>query len=88
VVVTLTFADTGGTSFTNLVLNSATIGSTNPTTPALPAVVAAVIPGQGSVSFVLRFPGSVGAPGNRGVLTVNGVYDQGTVTSGGRIVFP
>jgi len=52
------------------------------------ALVASTIPGSQSVSFVVRFPGSVGTPGTRAILTVNAGYDQGTLTSGGRIVLP
>jgi hypothetical protein len=88
IVLTLTFANTGGTTFTNLVLNKSTIGVNNPTTPVLPAVVATSIPGNTSASVIVRFPGSIGAPGSAAVLQVGAAYDQGTVSASSRIALP
>jgi hypothetical protein len=86
VVVTLTVANTGGTAATALQLTSAKIGTTSTTTP-LPAAMADVPPG-GSSSIVLRFPGTVGAPGTRPVLATTGTYSAGGFGGSARVVLP
>jgi uncharacterized repeat protein (TIGR01451 family) len=92
IVVTLTFGNTGGptgsVTFTNLVLNTAKIGSVNPATPSLPTRVANSVVAGVPVSVTLRFPGSAGAPGNQSILSIGATYDQGTISSGSRITLP
>jgi hypothetical protein len=86
VVVTVTVANTGGSAATAVQLTSAKIGTTNTTTP-LPAAIPD-IPGGGSSSIVLRFPGSVGAPGSAVVLAVSGTYSGGAFGGSFRSVLP
>jgi hypothetical protein len=86
VVVTLTLANAGTAPAASVQLNSAKIGTTSTTTP-LPTAMPDV-PGGGSSSIVLRFPGSVGAAGTRVVLSVSAVYSAGSFTGSARVVLP
>src|SRR5581483_3248077 len=72
VVVTLTIANTGGSTATNVRVNSAAIGSAA-TTTTLP-VVAPNIPAGGTAVVTLAFPLSVGTSGSKAVLATNGTY--------------
>jgi hypothetical protein len=86
VVVTLTIANTAGSAATRVQATSAKIGATATTTP-LPQSVPD-IPGGGSRSTTLRFPGSVGNPGAAAILSISGTYSGGSFGGSFRIALP
>jgi len=87
VLVTLTFANTGGSTAANVQLNSATLSSVA-TTTTLPHLVGSV-PGGGSLSTTVRFAAaSVGASGTAAVLSYAGVYTGNTFGGSSRVTLP
>jgi hypothetical protein len=86
VVVTVTVSNTGGSAATGVQLTSAKIGTTA-TTTGLPQSLPD-IPGGGSVSTTVRFPGSVGTAGTAAVLSVGGAYSGGAFGGSARITLP
>jgi hypothetical protein len=85
VVATLTIANTGGTAAQNATLSVAKIGTFSGS--PLPQSLGTVAPG-GSVQTTITFPGTVGAPGVPGSLTLSGSYTGGTFGSSARITLP
>ncbi len=86
IVVSLNIANTGGTAANNVMITTVRIGTTDTTTP-LPYTVGTVGAGN-SVTVTLIVPGSAGAPGSSGTLTVSGSHSAGTFTSSGRVTLP
>jgi hypothetical protein len=87
VLVTLTFANTGGSTAANVQVTSAKIGSAATVTP-LPALVGDV-PGGGSLSLTIRFAAaSVGSPGTAAVLSYAGTYTGNSFGGSSRITLP
>ena len=85
VVLQLTIANTGGTAAANVVLTSVKVG-VDAGTP-LPQSLGSIGPGISSQATV-SVPGSVGAAGAAGSLTVSGTYAGGTFSSSARITLP
>jgi hypothetical protein len=85
VVVTLTIANNGGTAAQNVTLTAAKIGTTSGA--PLPQSLGTIAAGA-SAQAVVNFPGTVGAPGAAGSLTVSGTYTGGTFGSSARITLP
>jgi hypothetical protein len=85
VVATLTIANTGGADAPNVVLTTAKIGTTSGT--PLPQSLGAIAAGA-SVQATVTFPGTVGASGTAGSITLSGTYTGGTFTSSARITLP
>jgi len=85
VIATITIANNGGTAASNVSLTTAAIGTTAGT--PLPQSLGSIAAG-GSVQATVTFPGTVGAAGSRGVLSVSGSYTGGTFSSGARVVLP
>jgi hypothetical protein len=77
--VTVTVANTGGTTASNVAITGATLGGAS--SPAVPVALGS-IPANGTASTVLVFP-NVGATGSRMVLAVSGTYTGGVF--GGRL---
>lgn len=91
VLVTVRLTNAGGpgaATLTNVRVTKGTIGTASPSVPVLPVLVGSIV-GGGQASATLRFAAaSVGASGAAGVLSLGGIYDQGSFSSNGRIGLP
>jgi sugar lactone lactonase YvrE len=84
--VTMTIANTGGSTATGVAVNTARIGAINALT-ALPVSIAN-IPAGGTATVTLAFPPSVGAAGARVVVTTSGTFAGGSFGQSARVVLP
>jgi hypothetical protein len=85
VVVSLNISNPGGTDALNVQLTVGKIGNVSGT--LLPQSLGTVAAGK-TVTATLTFPGTVGASGTAGVLTVSGTYTGGSFSSASRILLP
>jgi hypothetical protein len=85
IVVTLTFANSGGSAAANVALTAAKIGSTSGA--VLPQNLGAIAAG-GSTTATVTFPTSLGNPGAAAVLSLAGSYSGGSFSSTSRIKLP
>jgi len=85
ITTTITIANNGGTTATNVTATTAKVGSTNAS--GVPQNLGAIMPG-GSAQAVVTVPGTVGSSGAASTTTISGTYDGGTFSSSGRITLP
>ena len=85
ITMTITIANNGGTTATNVTVTTAKVGSTNAS--GVPQNLGAIVPG-GSAQAVVTVPGTVGSSGAASTATISGTYDGGTFNSSARITLP
>ena len=85
VVVNLNVSNAGGTAAQNVQL---TIGKINTTSGTPLPQSLGIIPAGGSITAILRFPGSVGNAGATAALIIGGTYSGGSFNTAAKITLP